>query len=277
MFIYHSPDLGHRETRCHLCFKETELSAEHIPPKQAFNNARRLWERANPRSKGVDDDGNLIGAPQTKLEVWQGGFYVRTLCKPCNNMTGASSAAAYVRFARALAQAPRLFDPYSGQRTVRIREDTMVLARQIAVMILAIEDVRFAERHPDLRQFAMGGLHGVIPPFRVLSFLVPDVPQAGTVVRSHARVDTYAPGCGAMAGEISLFPFGFVYAWELQRSYRPNELADITHWFSTTGAVERQSAWLTAPVTVTVLDSMHCNLGKPRFGPQIDTVPEPGG
>ena len=79
-----------------------------------------------------------------------------------------------------------------------------------------------------------------------------------------------------MAGEISMYPFGFVYAWELQAAYRPKELADITHWFTTTGKTERISAWLSAPVAVTVLDSLASTLGNPRAAPQIDTMPEPG-
>jgi hypothetical protein len=270
MFLFHSPDIGHRETRCHLCLCEGKLSAEHVPPKSAYNNTRRVWERANPRSKGLDERGNKIGPEQTKSEIWQGGFYVRTLCGHCNNKTGRTSAASYVRFARDLADAPRLFDPHSGRRTVRVREDTTLLARQIAVMILAIEDLGFATKHGDLRQFALGGLASVMPPFKVLAFLVPNVSEAGAIVRSHARLDTYAPGCGLFAGEISLFPFGFVYAYKIQEAYRPGELADITHWFSQSGKIERNNAWLSAPVAVTVLDSMSCTLGSPRFGPQID-------
>lgn len=198
---------------------------------------------------------------------------MRTLCTPCNNETGATSANAYVTFARALAVAPRLFDPSGDARVVRVTPDTLQIARQIAVMILAVEDIAFARLHDDLRRFAQGHLDSVIPPFRVLAFLVPNDARSGTIVRAHARLDTYAPGCGAMAGEISLYPFGFVYAWELQRSYRPNELADITSWFSQTGKTERQNTWLSLPVTLTVLDSLHCTLGNPRFGPQIDTIP----
>jgi hypothetical protein len=273
MFLYHSPPARDRETRCHLCLRDSELSFEHIPPHAAYNGAR-LWERLNPRSKGVDEDGNLKGALQTLWSKWQAGFKVRTLCAACNNRTGSTSAASYVRFVKSLAEAPRLFEARQGQRVINVREDTRMIARQIAVMILAIEDARFAEVQNDLRLFARGELDAVTPPFRVLAFLVPDSPHAGTIARSHARLDAYAPGCGAMAGEISLFPFGFVYAYQLQRAYRPEELADITQWFSETHATARRNAWVSLPTTITVLDSMHCTLGNPRFGPQIDTVPE---
>src|SRR5262249_22990484 len=132
---------------------------------------RKLWERANPRTKGVDDDGNLRGAPQTRKDVWQGGFYVKTLCRGCNNDTGATSAAAYVEFVRSLAVAPHLFDAYSGQRVVRVAADTREIARQIAVMVLAIEDIRFCQKHNDLRQFARGELEVVVPPISSIRIL----------------------------------------------------------------------------------------------------------
>ncbi|MEO8034105.1 MAG: hypothetical protein ABI837_06695 [Acidobacteriota bacterium] len=164
---------------------------------------------------------------------------MRTLCASCNNETGASSAKAYVEFVRSLAEAPRLFDPNGETRVIRVVVDTLQLARQIAVMILAIEDVRFAQHHDDLRRFARGDIGSVIPAFRVFAFLVPQDEAAGTIVRGHMRMDMFAPGCGAFAGEISLYPFGFVYAWELQSNYRPNELAEITRWFSQTSRTER--------------------------------------
>src|SRR5579872_179298 len=274
MVIYHEPPLGHRETICHLCLRQTKLTREHIPPEKAFNECRRVWERFNPRTKGVDEDGNLRGPKQTRRDVWQGGFYVRTICRSCNNDTGATSAKTYVNFVRSIAEAPRLFDGM-GKRTIRVNEDTLQIARQIAVMIIAIEDVRFAQLHDDLRRFARGDLACAQPPFHLHAFLVPRVEEAGTIVRMHARVDTFAPGCGAIAGEISMYPFGFVYAWELQHHYRPRELADITHWFTTTGRTERRNAWLSAPIAVTVLDSLAGTLGNQRRGPQIDTLPEP--
>ncbi len=115
MVLYHQPALGHRETTCHLCLRETALTYEHIPPKKAFNDCRKLWERFNPRTKGIGRDGQPKGPAQTRHEIWQGGFYVRTLCKACKNATGGTSARAYVQFVKALAEAPRLFEPDGKQ------------------------------------------------------------------------------------------------------------------------------------------------------------------
>jgi hypothetical protein len=53
---------------------------------------------------------------------------------------------------------------------VCIRQDTLLLARQIALMILAIERIEFGALRSDLRSFARGDLGSVVPPFRVLAF-----------------------------------------------------------------------------------------------------------
>ena len=272
VFLYYNPPLE-PEHCCHLCLRNRRLTKEHVPPEAAFNGARRLWERFNPHTKGVDDAGKMKGPPQTVADLWQGGFYVRTLCAECNSRTGHASAKAYVEFVRSLAEAPRLFEPKLGRRTIRVRPDSLLIARQIAVMILAVENLPFARLHNEFRLFARGELLTAVPPFRVYGFLVPDHPEAGTIVRSHGRLDGSGGGLEAIGGEISLFPFGFVYANQLGHSYRAKELADITHWFTAAHEDERENAWVSMPQLLTVLDSMHAALGNPRRGPQIDTVP----
>src|ERR1043166_3025110 len=186
-FLYYNPPLE-PEQQCHLCLHRARLTREHVPPESAFNGTRRIWERFNPRTKGIDTEtGKLRGPAQTVLDTWQGGFYVRTLCGECNSRTGHVSARAYVEFVRHLAEAPRLFEPRAGLRTVRVRPDPLLVARQIAVMILAVENIEFARKENELRLFARGELESVTPPFRVFAFLVPDHPMAGTIVRSHGR------------------------------------------------------------------------------------------
>jgi hypothetical protein len=272
-FISYNPPLDH-ERRCHLCLSAARLTKEHVPPEAAFNGERRLWERFNPHSKGIDpDSGAQRGPSQTVMDTWQGGFYVRTLCRDCNSRSGQGSAAEYVRFVRDLAEAPRLFTPGDDRRIVRVRADTLLVARQIAVMILAIQDLAYAQLHGSLRAFARGEIESTVPPFRVLAFLVPDDPAAGTVARAHGRVDGSGGSFAAMAGEISLFPFGFVFADELGSGYRPDELADITAWFSSTRRIDRESVWMSLPRRLTVLDSVHGALGNHRRGPQIDSMP----
>jgi hypothetical protein len=266
--MYLSRDPDQPETTCHVCHREAPLTREHIPPLQAFNDERRIWERFNPypsREKAAEDPRK-----QVIRETWQHGFYVHALCAGCNSRLGGEVASEYVRFVRSLAEAPRLFDPISERRAVRVWADTLLLARQIAVMILSIEPVSFGRLHGAFRAFAEGEIRAVDPPFRVFGFLVPRRPEAGTISASQYRLDAFRGGYNALAGEISMFPFGLVYAFELEARYRPTDLADITHWFSTTAEPDRRGAWLHTYPKLTVLNSIHCSLGNPRFFPQID-------
>jgi hypothetical protein len=271
VFLFSNQAAGKRENRCHLCLRKRKLSKEHVPPQSAFNDARATWERFNPTSGSLDERGEWHGPPQTIPMFSRGGFYVNTLCSECNNSTGGTSAQAYVRFVRSLSSRKPLLNASGNRRIVTVNEDPSLIARQLAVMLLAVEDVRFAQKHESFRLFAFGKRERVTPPFKFYAFLVPKKPNAGTIVPFHARVPSFAPGWGATAGEISQFPFGFVYADKLEEKYRPETLGDITAWFSdppTEGGVI-----LSTVSRLTVLDSMHCCLGNPRRAPQVERIP----
>ena len=80
------------EGTCHLCGAIGELSFEHIPPKNAFNKG----------PSKLCKDGNFIKSLLTtdmeniKTRVYQKGSGEYTLCKNCNNNTGAWYGNAYI-------------------------------------------------------------------------------------------------------------------------------------------------------------------------------------
>lgn len=77
---------------CHICGKECELTFEHIPPKKAFN-----WHQARIYN-GYEALSKSQGGPARYINSQQGmGKY--SLCKDCNNLTGAWYAPAYSKFA----------------------------------------------------------------------------------------------------------------------------------------------------------------------------------
>ena len=75
---------------CKICGKYKDMSAEHIPPKHAFNSSKVLvlpFEEVVKTISGAEgrmpwDIQGLKGVPQ------QGGFKKYCLCHSCNNDTG---------------------------------------------------------------------------------------------------------------------------------------------------------------------------------------------
>jgi hypothetical protein len=173
-----------------------------------------------------------------------------------------------------LVETPKLFDQSGQARIVSIRLSTLLIAKEIATMILAIEPLGFAKHRHELRKFIFDKASVIDPPFAIYAFLVPEVQEAGTVLRYHARVDTYAPGYGFAGGEISWFPFGFVYASQIGVQYQLDRLTDISHWFSKAPQAESKITMLRLHCRVSGVDSIQCLLGKKRFRPQIDRISE---
>lgn len=202
----------------------------------------------------------------------RGGFRVESLCKQCNNGLGSKYASHYVDFVRGIVSASGVFDCSGRAKWLPVHADTLLLAKQLALMILAFEPMSFSDKYLRLRRFVLDEKTGIDLPFRVWGFLVPDLPAAGTLTRSHARADL---GLGAkefcmLGGEISLFPFGFVYAWELGSGYQLDKLTEITHWFRQTKKSERLRQSICLYERLTGIDSIGCSVGSGRSLPQAD-------
>lgn len=143
-----------------------------------------------------------------------------------------------------------------------------MISKQIAAMILAIQPIQFAKHFPELREFVINPVARFKPAFEVYGFLVPDITEAGTISRMHGRVDTFAPGFGMIGGEISHFPFGFVFAHDLGERYDHSTLSNITHWFYSSNPLSTVSL----VSRLTGIDSIKCGAGAKRIRPQVDYV-----
>jgi hypothetical protein len=132
--------------RCHVCLKKEPLTCEHVPPKAAFNDCTSLWQRL----------GGLDTAKDSARRVTiKGGFWVKTLCSACNSGLCARYADAYVRFVRHLVESPRLFDSTGRARMAQVPCDTLMIAKEIATMILASEPLPYATHYHELRNFVL--------------------------------------------------------------------------------------------------------------------------
>ena len=259
--MYLTPSQGreHEDGRCHICLEKKKLTREHVPPRSAYNHCDALWHRLET------PNGAKKSARSVRL---RGGFVVRSLCQDCNNSVCSPYAKAYVTFVKHLVESPKLFDGFGVKRIVSIPCSTLLLAKEIATMILAIEPVTYGQHYPELRYFVLDPKLTFKPNFRVYAFLVPESPKSGTITRAHGRVDTFAKGYKFLGGEISRFPFGFVFASELGEGYDHSTFTDITHWFFD----DRENSTVSLASRLTGVDSIQCGVGSPRTCPQIDFV-----
>lgn len=203
---------------CHICMKRKPLTREHIPPEKAFNNCNKLWDRLVLTQDSVT---------KRKAQI-RGGLWVKTLCGKCNNSICSPYASEYVNLVKQLVEKPKLFDMSGEARVFSVNINPLFVAKEIATMILAAEQLSYAKHVPELRKFVLQKKFKIVPPFKMFAFLVPNKAQAGTVLRFHARVDTYAPGYEFVGGEISWYPFGFVYATKIGKGYNLERLTEIT-------------------------------------------------
>ncbi|MBD3672777.1 MAG: hypothetical protein HUJ26_04550 [Planctomycetaceae bacterium] len=263
MYLTSAYDAVTEEGQCHICLRKGKMTQEHIPPKNAFNGSTALWDRL------VIPERASKSAHQVRL---RGGFRVRTICRNCNNELCSPYANAYVQFVRHLVESPKLFDSSGSARLIQIPCDTLLLAKQIATMILAIQQLSYAKHNAGLREFVLNKESTYQPSFRVYAFLVPEVPEAGTITRFHGRVETFAPGYGFFGGEMSWFPFGFVYASQIGRKYDLKRFEDITRWFTMADTTDRNRDVVKLHCRVTGVDSIQGGLGKRRVRPQIDYI-----
>jgi hypothetical protein len=155
--------VSHRRARatigtCHVCLREQPLSFEHVPPSAAFNVGKvkigglKHWLERN-------DDGIRL-----RHVIQQGGAGFRRLCEDCNNRTGSWYAAeltgwvhAAVAAIHALPSIPEM-DAQLEDHGVMFRiEEVRPLAmiKQMITMLLVVNDVEFAVRHPHLRAFVL--------------------------------------------------------------------------------------------------------------------------
>ncbi|MDZ7759471.1 MAG: hypothetical protein U5L00_04345 [Desulfovermiculus sp.] len=263
MHLSHFSDEKDREDNlsyCHICLKKYKLTKEHVPPKSAFNQYNRLWER-------LVHEGYKVLRRVTHIK---GGLWVKTICEKCNNETCSFYANEYVKLVKQLVEKPELFDSFGGARIFSVDVNPLYVAKEIVTMILAVEPVSYARHVPELRNFVLNKDSVLVPPFKLFAFLVPDRPEAGTVLRYHARVDTYAPGFKFAGGEISWFPFGFVYASIIGKGYNLNKLTDITNWFSEKKNNNDSRVMLSLHPRITGVDSIQSLLSQHRTKPQID-------
>jgi hypothetical protein len=179
----------------HVCLRERPLSFEHVPPSAAFNidkveiGGLKHWlER--------DDDGIRV-----RHVIHQGGAGLSRLCEDCNNRTGSWYAAELTGWVYAAVAAIRSL-PSVAEMDARLEDHSVMfriegvrplaMVKQIVTMVLVVNDLGFAIRHPDLRAFVpdrhRSGLYDV--QVYLALYLGPIVRFVGTSGRANLETGT---------------------------------------------------------------------------------------
>ena len=138
--------LAKHEGRCALCGKHTELTFEHVPPKAAFNKDRvksySLLDSINDKDRLPWD---VSGVPYTSLQKGS-GFY--SLCKECNNNTGALYGNAYRSMAYSIAHALSEHDETTHHAITLTKVPAHQFIKQILSMFCSLNGYDVVERFP---------------------------------------------------------------------------------------------------------------------------------
>src|SRR5262249_15375701 len=135
------------EQACRVCGARVTLTDEHAPSKKAGN--------VGPMIRGVINSSQSIA---TGVVSWEGqpiqGATYKTLCAPCNNVTGGWYTPAYVRFARTSRSAAVPANAGSiSQLKIAHRQR---VAKQALASLVATSQPGLTDRYPDLRGLLLG-------------------------------------------------------------------------------------------------------------------------
>jgi hypothetical protein len=199
---------------CHVCLRERPLSFEHVPPHAAFN-FDKIEVRGLRHWLERDDDGIRL-----RHVIQQGGFGFNRLCEDCNSRSGSWYAAELTGWVHAAVAAIHALPPLAEMDAQLDDHGVMfhiegvrplAMIKQVITMLLAVNDVEFAVRHPDLRAFVLDrdrtGLHDV--QIYLALYLGPVVRFVG--ISGKANLETSE---AFILSEVAYPPFSYVASFE---------------------------------------------------------------
>ena len=244
---------------CRICGIYTkELSFEHVPPKSAFNDrpavGKHIFDLINK-----DPDEYTSG----KGYKSQRGAGAYTLCKKCNNDTGAWYGDAFAYFAH---QSLDILNHANGQPSLYypFRIYPLRVIKQIITMFFSVNSDLFRLNHPDLVKFVLNKNERYLSPdIRILVYftLGPHARYAGGTSISSIEINPDEISRDMLddmlnqyerdypkslySSEIAFPPLGYVLSFGLEPL--DNELTDIS-FFAKYSYDYRRSFYLKLPV-----------------------------
>lgn len=142
---------------CSICNMERQLSYEHVPPKQAFNEKRIIEYKLGKHVLS-------LGAEEIrKGDIKQKGMGEYTLCKKCNNDTGSWYAKNFIDWSY---QGMDILIKTHGKPTLIYLNYLFPLRiiKQIIVMFFTVCNGRIGKVYPYLQKFVLEKEKMYLPP-----------------------------------------------------------------------------------------------------------------
>ena len=206
---------------CRICGVEGNLSFEHVPPRQAFNNKPVLMAKF----EDVLEKGTK---PVTEGRLQQKGVGGHTLCERCNNNTGSWYGTSFVDWTyQALLLQQRSGGNSSFLHPYHIFPLRVI--KQVITMFFSVNSHELSKRHPDLVQFILDKERRYInPSIKFYAYLMEGtaIRMVGLSVKSH--FNNYGKRDLVHLSEIAYPPCGYVMTID---SPKPDiRLFEISHF-----------------------------------------------
>jgi hypothetical protein len=226
-----------REGTCAICGKHGRLTAEHIPPRRAFNSFPLL---AMKMDQAVEQTtGNLPWAVDRPVK----DRHVYSLCERCNNRTGSWYGTDYCEFVKMAADSEI---PPDKQGNLTFEGRPAAVAKEAMACLCSTVGPGLAKRHTEIRRLILNNKYrSSHPGFRLWLYLTVGEGGHQTGLATKINASTHQ---AQVVAEFSHWPVGWVFSW--QDTELP-PLCEITHWLDMEYG-RRQVVTITVPRLWTV-------------------------
>lgn len=143
---------------CHICGQEKLLTFEHLPPKKANNNNRAKAIVGDELTKHIAGNNKPWDFTGHRYKNMQKGMGVKSICKECNNNTGANYADEYIKFANVIGYVinHKIKEENVEKFTVQLKDIyTLRIVKQIYAMYASTLPELYIKNRPDLQKFIL--------------------------------------------------------------------------------------------------------------------------
>lgn len=209
--------------KCKICGQMKELTAEHIPPKNAFNSTNVMvasFEEVAKTMTGTDgrmpwDTRGLKGSIQ------QGGHKKYCLCRECNNNTGSWYMRSYTDFAKTINAMIQQEGLTVGNSYSFIIKNLYPLRIYKAMMTLICDINNDCLGDNNLRQFLMNKDDKTVDTSKYSLYMYLVSTQMPRLNSLSAIVNMNDMKNSVLVSEVSAYPIGFALYLNKPENYTP--------------------------------------------------------